>query len=67
MRGNVKENEQIHHLQQEYIATTKKAENIANRIQTIHQELADSDFSLEKQKDYFEEVKREFLLIESSD
>jgi hypothetical protein len=64
MRGNVKENEQIHHLQQEYITCNKKVELIAARIQTVQQELVDSEFSLDKQRDNYDELKTDYSLID---
>lgn len=54
MKGSVKENEKIQYLQQEYITCSKKVESIATRLQVVQQELADSDFSLEKQKDFYD-------------
>jgi glycyl-tRNA synthetase beta subunit len=39
---------------------------IAARIQTVQQELVDSEFSLDKQKEYYDELKADYVLIDFS-
>lgn len=61
----MKENEQIQDLQKEYVTTNKKLDMIATRIQTVQQELVDSEFSLHKQKEYYDELKADYALIDA--
>ena len=41
-------------MQQDYINYTRKAELVLTKLQVNQQELVDSEFSLEKQKDYYD-------------
>ncbi len=53
MKGNIKENQQIQNLQTEYINATRKSEVIFSRLQSVRQELADTQFSLQKQHEEY--------------
>lgn len=54
MKGTSKEDDLLHTLQQDYISSTKKVELITARLTNIQQELADTEFSLQKQKEYYD-------------